>query len=809
MCNLYVAMLQPLVLQRLLFLAALVLASCTTSEFGAPQDDYSDLASEVVTLEGSELSSELRTSPAHETRLPFRRIGVLWDSTESSAIEVSTSADGFNWSNWVPFTVHHVEMAESGAFVGQHEVSGPMATHYKIRGSAESVSYARFEVIVKSASQSIEDGEDGSEGDGAFLIRAETGVDMLSRSEWGARQGRCTKKSTSTNRMTLHHTMGPANSTIAPAARIRQIQSYHMDVHGWCDIGYHYLVSANGQVWEGRSSLERGAHTANNNEGNLGIAVVGNYDRDLLPNKGVKVLGALVSRLALIHSIDIGEDFRSHAAYGSLLCPGESLNSQVPEIRAVAKNTEDDRTGDGDDESGDDEGDGQGDNEEVTDRYSVAGVIYQGSDTGRYVSEVTVKLGDEVRVTDSTGYFEFEDVRAGGFQLSAEKVGYQEREISRATTGEETWVSFGMSEVVDQSPSAVLHGVVHYSADTTKRIPDAMVSLSSGISMRADANGYFKFTGLPAGPIDVRVSAPGYEDGRKSLSLIAGETEWGGIRLTADGSGGGGGGGNSLPGQACFPGANGAGTTCLPLVETNAYSYPSGSGNYTRPMRFLDLDAVDLNVNISANFKLSEISARRKGKYQVVQPHAIRKLQQLRNNVGHALTVNSGFRSPTYNSSIGGATKSRHMYGDAFDIMPGATGREGLMQKCRDLGAGYVAKYANSGHIHCDWRSDPLDSSFYGISNMLIEDDSVWSVRDLRAEIVFVDGEYLVEASGYDEQEGQLARDWIAYDVMGNVVAEVEAMSFQAPEETHTVQVNVGGLMEVEMLAEERELFYE
>jgi len=45
----------------------------------------------------------------------------------------------------------------------------------------------------------------------------------------------------------------------------RQSTLQHMDVRGWCDIGYHYLVSANGEVWEGRSSLERGVHTANNN----------------------------------------------------------------------------------------------------------------------------------------------------------------------------------------------------------------------------------------------------------------------------------------------------------------------------------------------------------------------------------------------------------------------------------------------------------------------------------------------------------------------------------------------------------------
>jgi hypothetical protein len=250
--------------------------------------------------------------------------------------------------------------------------------------------------------------------------------------------------------------------------------------------------------------------------------------------------------------------------------------------------------------------------------------------------------------------------------------------------------------------------------------------------------------------------------------------------------------------QACYPGLSGNNTTCLPVVEIDAYTYPAGSGNYSRPTGFLDIDAVDLNIKLSPNFRLGEIAVRIKGKYQVVQPHAISKLQQLRDSAGHALTVNSGFRSPDYNSSVGGATKSRHMYGDAFDIMPGATGRDALMQKCRDLGAGYVAKYANTGHIHCDWRTSTLDSEFFGFISNLLLGENIWSIYDVEAEMVLEDGVYSIVASGYDETEGELARDWIALDEDGNVLAAVEAMTFVPPAGTHTVQVDVGGLIEVE-----------
>ena len=44
------------------------------------------------------------------------------------------------------------------------------------------------------------------------------------------------------------------------------------------------------------------------------------------------------------------------------------------------------------------------------------------------------------------------------------------------------------------------------------------------------------------------------------------------------------------------------------------------------------------------------------------------QLQILRDYVGVPITVNSGYRSPTYNAKVGGATKSQHLLGKACDI---------------------------------------------------------------------------------------------------------------------------------------------
>lgn len=46
---------------------------------------------------------------------------------------------------------------------------------------------------------------------------------------------------------------------------VRSFQNYHMDGHGWSDIGYHYVIFASGNVYEGRNINSWGAHALNAN----------------------------------------------------------------------------------------------------------------------------------------------------------------------------------------------------------------------------------------------------------------------------------------------------------------------------------------------------------------------------------------------------------------------------------------------------------------------------------------------------------------------------------------------------------------
>ncbi|WP_240797349.1 D-Ala-D-Ala carboxypeptidase family metallohydrolase [Streptomyces sp. F001] len=86
------------------------------------------------------------------------------------------------------------------------------------------------------------------------------------------------------------------------------------------------------------------------------------------------------------------------------------------------------------------------------------------------------------------------------------------------------------------------------------------------------------------------------------------------------------------------------------------------------------------------------------------------KLEAMRHALGdQPITVTSGFRSYACNSAVGGASNSRHLYGDAVDLGAGPHSLCTLAKQARNhgfrgiLGPGYPG---HNDHTHVDHRAD-------------------------------------------------------------------------------------------------------
>lgn len=164
------------------------------------------------------------------------------------------------------------------------------------------------------------------------------------RSSWGARATRCTDRDPAKYRIAIHHTVTPSGGDIG--ARLRGIQAYHMDTQGWCDIGYHFLVSLDGTLWEGRDLDLLGTHVGSNNTGNVGICFIGCFHSSgcsdwtpfTPPDGMVEAGGRLAGAIADIYDIDVNAQLRGHRDHSGATtsCPGDHLHARLSRIREIA-----------------------------------------------------------------------------------------------------------------------------------------------------------------------------------------------------------------------------------------------------------------------------------------------------------------------------------------------------------------------------------------------------------------------------------------------------------------------------------------
>ncbi len=102
----------------------------------------------------------------------------------------------------------------------------------------------------------------------------------LSRNEWCPGNDCPSNPSpvyTTATHLIVHHS-GTSNNSNDWAAVVRSIWNYHVNVQGWADIGYNWLIDPNGVVYEGRGDGIRGAHFCSTNSKTMGMCVLGHFN---------------------------------------------------------------------------------------------------------------------------------------------------------------------------------------------------------------------------------------------------------------------------------------------------------------------------------------------------------------------------------------------------------------------------------------------------------------------------------------------------------------------------------------------------
>lgn len=136
------------------------------------------------------------------------------------------------------------------------------------------------------------------------------------------------------DKITVHHDgMTPFTATAqsAAASRIEAIRRAHRN-QNWGDIGYHFLIDPSGRVWEGRPLAWQGAHVKDNNEGNIGVCVLGNYEEQSIVDRQVYALDNFLASTMRQYGIAKNRVY-THREFRPTACPGRSLQARVDVLR--------------------------------------------------------------------------------------------------------------------------------------------------------------------------------------------------------------------------------------------------------------------------------------------------------------------------------------------------------------------------------------------------------------------------------------------------------------------------------------------
>lgn len=84
---------------------------------------------------------------------------------------------------------------------------------------------------------------------------------------------------------------------------------------------------------------------------------------------------------------------------------------------------------------------------------------------------------------------------------------------------------------------------------------------------------------------------------------------------------------------------------------------------------------------------------------------------RLREKLGEVVVVSSGYRCPTHNRNIGGASQSYHMKGLAADVYINSDRYDThqIAQMALDCGADTAVAYPSQGFVHIDMRGYRAD----------------------------------------------------------------------------------------------------
>lgn len=107
------------------------------------------------------------------------------------------------------------------------------------------------------------------------------------------------------------------------------------------------------------------------------------------------------------------------------------------------------------------------------------------------------------------------------------------------------------------------------------------------------------------------------------------------------------------------------------------------------------------DTKLSTNFKVKEFACNDGSDVIFIAPELVKILQKIRDYFGKPVTINSAYRTPPYNTKVGGVSNSQHVYGTACDIVVKGVAPSKVATYAESLlpNSGGVGRYSTFTHV--------------------------------------------------------------------------------------------------------------
>jgi len=322
------------------------------------------------------VSENQTVSPVLKADFAFNSLYVKWDFPQEKLtnqnqlpFDLSVRFLNQNWSQWIKISL---DDDYQGKNQGLHQISSQLIStqltetfQYKVifPDPSQKQYFKNLEFIYLDTSKGPQTSK--------FKISSQTNsLNVITRQEWGANESYQYDNGQLIwepeyylpKKFVIHHTAG-ANANDNPAASVRAIYYYHAVERGWGDIGYNYLIDAQGNVYQGRDGGDGvvAGHAYMRNRNTIGIAILGCYQDASDPNNDsncntpdqlTSATQAALNKLIAVKSREFNinplgqSEFHGeilpnvigHKDVGHTVCPGNLIQDQLPQNRQMAHN---------------------------------------------------------------------------------------------------------------------------------------------------------------------------------------------------------------------------------------------------------------------------------------------------------------------------------------------------------------------------------------------------------------------------------------------------------------------------------------